>query len=106
MPDFALNENPSFTKLSIGRENIPLLIIDDFAKNPDALIACAGDGSAFKADKQNFYPGKRVLTPKIYERYTAIKVLPIPQENFNNPPLGVFSSLINKFLTKLIHSCW
>ncbi len=76
MADFTLNDNPSFTKLTIGRENTPLLIIDDFANQPDDLITFAGDGSSFKADRQNFYPGKRTLTPRVYSEQICSKYLP------------------------------
>ena len=64
--NFALNEHASITKLSIGRENTPLLVFDDFAKNHHELIEEAGDGSLFIADAKNFYPGKRKLTKGCY----------------------------------------
>lgn len=82
MSDFTLNDNPSFTKLTIGRESTPLLIIDDFAKNPDDLITYAGDGSSFKADRQNFYPGKRTLAPEIYSEQICSKYLPLFKSYF------------------------
>ena len=66
MLDFSLNKRPNITPLVIGEEATPLLIIDDFANSPDDIIEFAGDGASFKADPQNFYPGKRKLIPNQY----------------------------------------
>ena len=66
MHDFSLNKQPKITPLLIGEEATPLLIIDDFANSPEDIIAFAGDGASFKADPQNFYPGKRKLIPRQY----------------------------------------
>jgi hypothetical protein len=82
MLDFTLNDNPSLTKLTIGKENIPLLIIDGFANKPDDLISCAGDGSLFRADQQNFYPGKRFLAPAVYSEQICKKYLPLFKSYF------------------------
>jgi hypothetical protein len=83
MFDFSLNDNPSVTKLHIGKEHIPLLIIDDFANQPTDLINFAGDGSLFKADPKNFYPGKRLLTPKTYSEELCIKYLTLLKSTFS-----------------------
>ena len=77
MLDFTLNNNPILTKLTIGEENSPLLIIDGFAHKPDDLISHVGDGSFFKADEQNFYPGKRSPAPQIYCEEICNKYLPL-----------------------------
>jgi len=66
MVDFSLNEHPIITKLFIGVEETPLLIIDGFANNPESIIEYAGDGTDFKADPKNFYPGKRKFIPSQY----------------------------------------
>ena len=75
--DFTLNEAPNVSLVNIGKEQTPLLIIDDFANTPTDIIAFAGDGSLFKASINNFYPGKRLLTPKNYSealcrKYSAL----------------------------------
>ncbi|MFT4928025.1 MAG: hypothetical protein ACI8WB_004140 [Phenylobacterium sp.] len=66
MLDFSLNDNPKITRLSIGYEQTPLLIIDDFANSPQSLITLAGNGSSFTADDDNFYPGSRKPAPEQY----------------------------------------
>ena len=82
MLDFTLNDNPVLTKLNIGEENTPLLIIDSFAHKPNDLISDAGDGSSFKTDGQNFYPGKRALAPKIYSDEICKNYLPLFKSYF------------------------
>jgi len=77
-----LNDKASITKLTIGRENTPLLIIDDFALNHHELINEAGDGSLFIADAKNFYPGKRKLTPSSYAEQICSKYLPLLKSYF------------------------
>lgn len=77
MLDFSLNKKASLTKLLIGAEKVPLLVIDNFATSVSDLLEFSGDGSSFQADKNNFYPGKRKLMPKEYgekicHQYSAI----------------------------------
>lgn len=77
MYDFTLNDSASYSRFNIGKEKTPLLVIDDFANMPSDLISFAGDGSLFKADERNYYPGKRLVAPKIYaeelcQKYQAI----------------------------------
>jgi len=66
MFDFSLNSNAAVSQVLIGVEQSPLLIIDDFANAPNDLVDYAGDGSLFRADSQNFYPGKRKVMPEHY----------------------------------------
>ncbi len=82
MVDFSLNPKPNITKLVIGEEKTPLLLIDDFANYPDDIIAFAGDGTSFKADSQNFYPGKRKLTPNQYSEQICHQYLVLFQNFF------------------------
>lgn len=74
---FVLNDNAGITKLTIGQENTPLLIIDNFVQNPDDLIIDAGDGSLFAADAKNYYPGKRKLTKASYAEQICSQYLPL-----------------------------
>ncbi|PKI16484.1 DUF6445 family protein [Colwellia sp. 12G3] len=76
MFDFSLNNQANLTKHIIGDEEIPLLIIDNFANSVTDLIDFSGDGSAFQADKNNFYPGKRKLMPSDYGEQICRQYLP------------------------------
>jgi len=82
MFDFSLNEQPNITKFVIGEEQTPLLIIDGFANNPEEIIEFAGDGAGFKADPQNFYPGKRKLIPNQYSEQICQQYLASLQTSF------------------------
>jgi len=82
MFDFSLNEKPTITKLVIGEEETPLLIIDGFANTPKDIIQYAGDGSSFEADEKNFYPGKRKLMPSQYSEQICQQYLPLFQTFF------------------------
>ena len=95
--DFALNEHASITKHSFGRENTPLLIIDDFAKNHHELIAEAGDGSLFVADAKNFYPGKRKLTKASYAKQICSNYLPLFASTFGFEQAQSANSVISAF---------
>ena len=76
MLDFSLNDQPMLTKHIVGDEKIPLLIIDNFANSATDFLNFSGDGSAFLADKNNFYPGKRKLMPSEYGEQICRQYLP------------------------------
>ncbi|MCW8834481.1 MAG: DUF6445 family protein [Colwellia sp.] len=75
MYDFSLNAQSAITEVFIGEEQTPLLIVDDFAKNPEDIIAYAGDGASFKAGPKNFYPGKRKPVPSQYSEQICQRYL-------------------------------
>lgn len=82
MENIVLNTNAKVTKHSFGREQIPLLIIDDFFENYRALIEQAGDGSQFIADQKNFYPGKRKAIQAKYAEQICEHYLPLLNRHF------------------------
>lgn len=82
MFDFSLNKQPNITKLVIGEEETPLLIIDDFANSPEDIIEFSGNGSSFNADPKNFYPGMRKLTPEQYSEQICQQYLTLFQHFF------------------------
>jgi len=82
MFDLSLNCDAKFTKLIIGAEKTPLLLIDNFASSPSDLVELAGDGSSFQADSNNFYPGKRKVMPSEYGVEICHQYLPLFQSFF------------------------
>ncbi|GAA6171653.1 hypothetical protein NBRC116592_13230 [Colwellia sp. KU-HH00111] len=76
MSNVALNQT-SITKVSIGQENTPVLIIDNFAKDYQTLIEEAGDGSLFSSDVKNYYPGKRKQTKASYAEQLCSQYFPL-----------------------------
>lgn len=82
--DLSFNHQPILTKLNIGNEKVPLLIIDNFASSVTDLINFAGDASSFQADANNFYPGKRKLMPNEYGEQLCRQYLPRFQSFFGH----------------------
>jgi hypothetical protein len=57
---------PSIAKLSIGRENAPLLVIDNAVPDPQALVELAATKIYNPVD--NYYPGVRAKAPLSYQQ--------------------------------------
>ena len=66
--------------LRIGREQAPLVVIDDFAESPDALVDHAA-GKVF-ADVASYYPGVRAKVPLTYQQFVIATLRPIVAEQF------------------------
>lgn len=64
--DLELNPQAVIRKLAVGRENAPLLVIDDFVHDPDALIRHA-TGRMF-TERWRWFPGTRTRAPLAYRR--------------------------------------
>jgi hypothetical protein len=73
-PDFRLQA------LRIGREQAPLVVIDDFAATPDALVDHAA--SKVFADAASYYPGVRAKVPLTYQQFVIDALRPIVTEHF------------------------
>lgn len=54
-----VNCSPHIHIEEVGNESIPILVIDDFFHDVDDLIETAGDGSEFKSNPNDYYPGSR-----------------------------------------------
>lgn len=52
--------------ITLGKEAQPLLIIDNAAPDPAALVAAAESGEPFCKTDDNFYPGHRKVAPPEY----------------------------------------
>lgn len=61
-----LNPRASLSMHAIGVEQRPLALIDDFAQDPQQLLAYAESGEPFHATPGDFYPGIRKLMPPEY----------------------------------------
>lgn len=68
---FTPSEKRDVQHHAIGTGQHPLIIVDDFLKNPDDLIAHAGSLDGFSSDDRNFYPGVRRPTPEPYAQRLA-----------------------------------
>jgi hypothetical protein len=92
-----LNDKASITKLTLGKENIPLLIIDDFAQNHHDLIDDAGDGSLFFADAKDYYPGKRKLTKASYAEQICSNYLSLFSSYFGHGQVKSAKAIASAF---------
>ena len=88
--------------ITVGIEQTPIIIIDDFALDTSDIINDACHYAHFKADKASYYPGIRALLPRQYSIivlqaiYQLIcKVYRIPLTR-NLVPQDTFYSLITK----------
>ena len=64
---FALHQDFRLQKLRFGREQAPLVVIDNFVANPDELVNLAA-GKMF-GDVVSYYPGVRAKVPLTYQRF-------------------------------------
>jgi hypothetical protein len=65
--DLALHPDFQLQKLTIGREQAPLVVIDNFVSDPDALVEIAA-AKRF-GDVTNYYPGVRSKVPLTYQQF-------------------------------------
>lgn len=71
------------TTLSIGNEQSPLLIVDNFIAEPEALLADAGQ-QHFVANSP-YYPGVRAPAPLSYQQVLLQSLTPLLREVFALP---------------------
>ncbi|RME69165.1 MAG: hypothetical protein D6782_00095 [Alphaproteobacteria bacterium] len=64
--DFAASASADVRLVRFGAERRPVAIVDDFLKQPQALLDIAGRGEGFAPDPANFYPGVRKPLPDGY----------------------------------------
>jgi len=61
-----INLKDNIEVVFIGQENTPLIILDNFVTEPEALISLACDDHPFHAQPTDFYPGIRKPVPPSY----------------------------------------
>lgn len=74
---FELNKDATIEINRVGNEAIPVIVIDDLSANYDELIQYAGDGSDFRFDPNDYYPGKRLPLPDKYADNICGKYFPL-----------------------------
>jgi len=79
----ATNTNPSINKLTIGRENAPLLVIDDAFTDPESLVELAATKVYSGVD--TYYPGVRSKAPLSYQQFILEKFGRLFGEYFDIP---------------------
>ena len=69
-----MNTRDDYRVLTIGQENTPLIVWDDFFPSPEALVDEAAKGAQFQANRTDYYPGLRKLTESSYANWALAKV--------------------------------
>jgi len=76
-PDFAVQ------RLTIGREQAPLLVIDNLIANPDELVELAA--AKVYGDAVSYYPGIRAKAPLSYQQFVLNHLRDLFRETFGLP---------------------
>jgi hypothetical protein len=76
-PDFAVQH------LTIGREQAPLLVIDNLLANPDELVELAA--AKVYGDAVSYYPGIRAKAPLSYQQFVLNHMRGLFAETFGLP---------------------
>jgi Family of unknown function (DUF6445) len=74
-------------KLTIGREAAPLLVIDNFVADPDALVGLAA--GKFFGDVASYYPGVRSKAPLTYQQFVLGHMRGLFAEYFGLQPATI-----------------
>ncbi|HEY0687357.1 MAG TPA: DUF6445 family protein [Steroidobacter sp.] len=94
---FSLNPRASLAMQSIGVEQQPVAIVEDFALDPEALIAYAESGEPFRATPGDFYPGIRKRAPTQYADDFCTRYGEVLREGFalpvNSEPRVIFCAM-------------
>ena len=79
--ELALHPDFKLTKLTIGREQAPLVVVDNFVVDPEALVDLAA--RKLFGDVVDFYPGVRSKVPLSYQQFMLDKVMPLFAPHFD-----------------------
>ena len=100
MIDFTLNKNMVLQIHTVGEEQTPIIVIDGFVNNVDALINFAvfsqNARETFCAQESDFYPGVRKAAPLSYiERLKDLA--PIINSHFDMTDKSEFDVILSAF---------
>ena len=87
----------SLIKQTIGLERRPLAIVDEFAHDPEGLIAYAESGEPFRATPGDLYPGIRKSAPPEYADGFWARYGDLIREQFGMPTSSVARVIFSAF---------
>ena len=79
--NFALHPSIRIQKLTIGREQAPLVVIDNLIANPDELVQDAV--SKHYTAPHSYYPGMRAKAPLSYQMFLVGELRPLLRDYFD-----------------------
>lgn len=88
---FELNNDIQVHIERIGVEKTPLIMIDNFAKNPDAIVDYVCQNATFSFDPQSFYPGIRANLTQLYADFVLERMRDILLDTFEFPASTVLT---------------
>ncbi|MES2824167.1 MAG: DUF6445 family protein [Pseudomonadota bacterium] len=77
------NQDLKISIQTIGREQNPLIIIDNFFAAPENLIALAKSDAPFVGQTTDYYPGLRKIAPEAYAEQSLEILAPLIRNAFN-----------------------
>jgi len=78
MTNTIFNQYHKISQCTVGTEQTPIFIIDDFSKDPKNLIAIANDHrEQYQKQVADFYPGIRKSAPTSYSEQLSSFLLPL-----------------------------
>lgn len=82
--DFRANERPSVQTVIVGREQQPVIVVDDVMCKPQSLVDYAAAEVKFRPLKQdvNYYPGVRAPVPQPYLATLFNAIKPLMRDTF------------------------
>jgi len=100
---FPVRPNLTPQTILVGAERAPVLVIEDAAVDPQALIDCAAQEAAFVAPKggSNFYPGLLAPAPLAYVEALARVLDPHIRQAYALEDLGLANASCNFSLATL-----
>jgi hypothetical protein len=81
-----LSRHPEFrlSKFEIGRERAPLIVVDNFVADPDALIEIAA--VKVYSEQHTYYPGVRAKVPLTYQQFVLGELRAAIADTFGSKP--------------------
>jgi hypothetical protein len=64
--NFGVNKNPAIETVFVGREQQPIIVVDNLMQDAQSLVEYAAAEAKFGRDRTTFYPGIRAPLPSAY----------------------------------------
>ncbi len=94
---FKINQNASTNVIHYGNEKIPVIVIDNFYHNHQALIDYAAKGNGFHGSAADFYPGLRQPLPENYANQIGQHYLPLIEQIFQLPHATTTQTILSAY---------
>jgi Family of unknown function (DUF6445) len=97
--NFNFNEAPELRTIFVGKEENPVIIIDNMMQDPRSMIDFASSEVTFKRDTVTYYPGIRAPLPKQYANNLSSMIPSLIRDAFRPSSTKQEGISCNKFLS-------